>query len=188
MKLALKEFQETTVTDLIKQLRLAKNEIALGGSPQAVILTSPTGSGKTVMLAALIEEILTGSDWLAPEPEAVFLWLSDQPELNEQSRHKLVAVSSRLRPLDFIIVDSSFDRETFASGKVYFLNTQKLGKDKNLVTTGDKRSFTIWQTIQNTAVSLPDKFYVIIDEAHRGMAQSAATGRHLAKIRAARAI
>lgn len=173
MKLALKDFQITTVADLMKQLRLAKNEIALGGSPQAVVLTSPTGSGKTVMLAAMIEEILTGNDLLSPEPEAVFLWLSDQPELNEQSRHKLVAISSRLRPADFVIVDSNFDRETFEGGRVYFLNTQKLGKDKNLVSEGDTRTYTIWKTIQNTAAQLPDKLYVIIDEAHRGMTQNA---------------
>jgi type III restriction enzyme len=52
---------------------------------------------------------------------------------------------------------------------VYFLNIQKLGKDKNLVTKGDDRHYTIWETIINTEKQLGDRFYLIIDEAHRGM-------------------
>lgn len=52
---------------------------------------------------------------------------------------------------------------------MYFLNIQKLGKDKNLVTKGDDRHYTIWETIINTEKQLGDRFYLIIDEAHRGM-------------------
>lgn len=52
---------------------------------------------------------------------------------------------------------------------IYFLNTQKLGKTSRLVSGGDSRTYTIWQTLQNTAEQKGDHFYVIIDEAHRGM-------------------
>ena len=34
---------------------------------------------------------------------------------------------------------------------------------------GDSRTYTIWQTLQNTAKQKGDHLYVIIDEAHRGM-------------------
>ncbi|CAA9889900.1 Type III restriction enzyme [Candidatus Methylobacter favarea] len=172
MKLMLKEFQEDTLTRLIKSIRQSKY-LVKDGNPQAIVLSSPTGSGKTVIVAALIETIFQGADEIFAEPDAVFLWLSDQPELNEQSRRKIALCSSRLREADLVVIDSDFDQEIFDGGKVYFLNTQKLGKDKNLVKIkGDNRQFTIWETIQKTQDVLKDKFYLIIDEAHRGMNQS----------------
>lgn len=58
-------------------------------------------------------------------------------------------------------------------GKVYFLNTQKLGKDSLLTREGDGHEHTIWQTIENSAQSTPDHFYLVIDEAHRGMNRTA---------------
>ena len=169
MKIELKDFQDDAVEQLIKKLNPAKREVAEGGDHQAVILAAPTGSGKTVITAALIEEILTGSDRFTAEPDAVFLWLSDQPVLNEQSKKRIASASTKLGNSDLVIVDTDFDREMFAGGKVYFINTQKLGKDKLLTSgRGDKRTHTIWETISNTAKAKADRFYLIIDEAHRG--------------------
>ena len=146
------------------------------------MLSSPTGSGKTVITTKLIEDILTGTDEIAAEPDAVFLWLSDQPELNEQSRKKIAWATDRFRPHELVIVDANFDQETFDGGRVYFLNTGKLGKDKLLVTKGDKRQFTIWETIRNTEENLGDKFYLIIDEAHRGMSRTTRQENEVATI------
>ena len=62
--------------------------------------------------------------------------------------------------------------EMLEDGHVYFLNTQKLGSDKLLVSTSDKRQTSIWTVIENTATQYPSKLYCIIDEAHRGTAAS----------------
>jgi len=144
MKIELKGFQDAAVDRLIDQLGRAKGEVSGGGDHQAVILAAPTGSGKTVITAALIEEILTGSDRFTAEPDAVFLWLSDQPVLNEQSKKRIASASTKLSNSDLVIVDADFDRETFVGGKVYFINTQKLGKDK-LLTSG--RGGSVAQTL-----------------------------------------
>jgi type III restriction enzyme len=68
-----------------------------------------------------------------------------------------------------VTVDSeSFDESRLEPGYVYFINTQLLGKDKLLTKSGDKKSFTFWQTVANmTEASLQD-FVLIIDEAHHG--------------------
>jgi len=180
LKLKLKEFQEDAVERLVKQLRLASMEA--GTSTQAVVLSSPTGSGKTMMATAAIERLLEGDAEYAPDDEATLLWLSDQPEINEQTRRKILETSSVLEASRLVVMDASFDQESFHPGRVYFLNTQKLGREKQLVTHSDDRTFTIWETIANTARIRPAHFYVFIDEAHRGMSVSAKDARDAATI------
>ncbi|MDP9374425.1 MAG: DEAD/DEAH box helicase family protein [Chloroflexota bacterium] len=171
MKLLLKPFQIAAVKDLVTRLRHAARD-ARRGELQSVSLASPTGSGKTVMATAAIEALLEGDDGHAANPGATFLWVTDQPELNEQTRRKMLASSTRLGPAELVTLDPTFDDETFKPGTVYFLNIQKLGKEKQLITPGDRRSYTIWETIANTAAARPGSLYVFIDEAHRGMGQS----------------
>lgn len=168
MNLALLDFQQEYVAQLLQKLTKAKKYVA-DGDQQAVLLSAPTGSGKTVMLTAAIESILFGAEEWEPEPDAVFLWLSDQPELNQQSRARVLSAASLLSAHKLVTLETDFDQERFDGGHVYFLNTQKLGHDKNLTTASDRRTWTIWQTVQNTADHLGGRFYLIIDEAHRGM-------------------
>lgn len=172
MKLLLKDFQTEAVEKLVKQLRRAAKE-AKTDELQSVCLSSATGSGKTVMLTAAIELLVEGDDSSPPIPGATFLWVTDQPELNEQTRRKMLASSSVLTAERLVVIDASFDQETFRPGIVHFLNIQKIGKEKGLVTPGDDRTYTIWETISNTVTISPGTFFVIIDEAHRGMMENA---------------
>jgi type III restriction enzyme len=169
VKIELKDFQEEAVQRLLAEARFARREVLELNKGQAIILSSPTGSGKTVTITALLERILQGDETHEPDPSAVFLWLSDSPELNSQSRDKMLTQSSVFGLDELIIVGPPFSQERFDSGKVYFLNVQKLGKDNLLTKNGDGRDYTIWQTIENTAQTESDHFYLVIDEAHRGM-------------------
>lgn len=174
MKIELKEFQEEAVRQLYDEVRTAREEIQKRGREQAVVFSSPTGSGKTVMATALIERLWKGWESEPEDEHAVFLWLSDMPELNNQTCEKIEAQSSEFDVLHLEIIQNTFDAEQFTPGRIYFLNTQKLAKDTLLTSkVGDKRRFTIWQTIENTAKAKPTSFYLFIDEAHRGMGESA---------------
>ncbi|MBM4040181.1 MAG: hypothetical protein FJ290_16875, partial [Planctomycetes bacterium] len=177
MKIELKEFQVTAVEKVLTHLANARRE-ARDGTAQAIILSSPTGSGKTVTLTALLEAILEGQEPHPPDPEAVFLWLSDSPQLNEQSRDKILAQSSVFRPHELIIVQPPFPYDRLEPGNIYFLNTQKLSRDSLLTREGEGRPFTIWQTIENTSRDKPDHLYMVIDEAHRGMERKAREKSH----------
>lgn len=171
MKLELREFQESAVEQLLTQADLARAEVAGGASkPQTLILASPTGSGKTIMATAFIERMLAGDGARAGDPDATFLWISYQPDLNEQTRDKIIETSSALVESDLITVEAeTFDQERFEPGRVYFVNAQKLGQDKHLITEGEGRTYTFWQTIRNTRAAAAESLYVIIDEAHKGM-------------------
>jgi len=172
VKIELKLFQEKASEDVLAQMRAAQREIAQAGSPQAVVLSAPTGCGKTMVITDVIEKVLAGYGDQAPDPDASFLWLTDQPELNEQTKKKMSANSSVLSPFALVSVDASFDEETFRGGNVYFLNTQKIGRDRSLTEVGDERAFTLWDTVANTVRENGTHFHLIIDEAHRGMAET----------------
>lgn len=168
MKIELKPFQETAAARMREALNNAQREVRRGG-PQAIVLSSPTGSGKTVTITALIERIYRGYESYPADRDATFLWLSDSPELNAQSRDKIVQQSDVFEEPNLVMIEPPFSQEYFETGKIYFLNTQKLGKDSLLTRPGNNREFSIWQTIQNTSTAKPANFYLIIDEAHRGM-------------------
>ena len=78
----------------------------------------------------LMGRIFDGDDQADSEPDAVFLWTTDLPELNQQTFEKMVDTSDVLSAMSLEVIDSTFNSRTFLPGRVHFLNTQKLGKDK----------------------------------------------------------
>jgi len=167
MRATLFTFQETALADLHEKIQKA-HTMWSEKDPQVISLSAPTGAGKTIIMTALFEDIIFGHAYGVAEPDSIFVWLSDMPELNEQTRLKIESKSDKFRTRDIRVIDSNFDAEFFAPGSINFLNTQKLGTDKLLTGKGDGRQYTIWETLANTAKRQPKSFYVVIDEAHRG--------------------
>ena len=170
MKVTLFPFQQRAVNQL--RVNLAES---LGGyyrthTPQIVSFTAPTGAGKTIIMSSLIEEVYFGNELYMEQPNAIFLWISDSPELNEQSKQKIDLKADRITLQQTVTIEeSSFDKEMLEDGHIYFLNTQKLSKSSNLTKHSDTRQYTIWDTLRNTIADKSDRLYVIVDEAHRGM-------------------
>lgn len=170
MKVELFSFQKKALAGLRMQSAEALGRYRRTHSPQVVSFTAPTGAGKTIIMASLIESIYFGDDTYPDQQNAIFVWLSDSPQLNEQSKQKIDLKADKIR-LDqcVTITEESFDRELLEDGHIYFLNTQKLSKSSNLTKHSDTRQYTIWETLANTAREKSDRLYLIIDEAHRGM-------------------
>lgn len=185
MKFTLKDYQEEAVRDVLTNLRKARRRWREETERHAFSLTAATGAGKTVMAAAVFEALFHGDDAYEfdADPGAVVIWFSDDPSLNEQTRFRLMECADRLRHTDLVVVENSFNRARFEAGKIYFLNTQKLGKKSLLVrgfdgdedgglfpeTRPDLRAHTIWDTIRNTIEDPALTLYLVLDEAHRGM-------------------
>ena len=189
MKFTLKDYQRDAVRDVLNNLNKGRRLWHAEHDKTAFSLTAVTGAGKTVMAAATFEALFHGDDELDfdADPGAVVVWFSDDPSLNEQTRFRLMEASDRINHTDMVVVENTFNRPRFEAGKIYFLNTQKLGKNSLLVrgqdqeeleakagtllpeTRPDLRAYTIWDTIQNT-IDDPDlTLYLVLDEAHRGM-------------------
>lgn len=169
MKVELFPFQKTALAKLRQSVATALGNYRSTHTPQVVSYTAPTGAGKTIVMSALIETIYYGDELYPDQNEAIFIWLSDSPQLNEQSRLKIDLKADKIRLNQCIIIsDDSFDMEMLEDGHIYFLNTQKLSKSSNLTKHSDGRQYTIWETLANTVREKPDRLYFIIDEAHRG--------------------
>ena len=189
MRYTLKDYQDDAVADVLAHLARARDGWQRWKSAVAFSLTATTGAGKTVMAAAVIEALFDGNpdyDFDA-DPGAVALWFTDDPSLNEQTRFRLLAAADRIAHSRLVVIGKSFNQEKLEPGKVYFLNTQKLGK-KSLLVRGapessleraqydlpmpDARAFTMWDTLANTIADEHLTLYLILDEAHRGMKPS----------------
>ncbi|MDP1707549.1 MAG: DEAD/DEAH box helicase family protein [Gammaproteobacteria bacterium] len=185
MKFTLKDYQADAVREALSRLKKARKRWHEDADKHAFSLTAVTGSGKTVMAAAAFEALFHGDDEYEfdADPGAVVIWFSDDPSLNEQTRFRLMEASDRIRHTDMVVVENTFNRAKFEAKKIYFLNTQKLGKNSLLVrgfegegdgglfpeTRPDLRSHTIWDTIRNTIEDPELTLYLVLDEAHRGM-------------------
>ena len=188
MKFTLKDYQDDAVAQVLDRFKKSRRRWHEDKEKNAFSLTATTGAGKTVMAAAVFEALFFGSDdyEFEADPGAIVIWFSDDPSLNEQSRYRLMEASDKLTVSDLVTVGSSFSRESFEPGKVYFLNTQKLSKNSLLVRghdpddpavekadglplMPDARSHTIWDTIRNTIEDPELTLYLVLDEAHRGM-------------------
>lgn len=182
MKFTLKDYQRDAVADVLANLGKARRYWHNEGDKSAFSLTAVTGAGKTVMAAAAFEALFHGDDEFNfdADPSAVVIWFSDNPDLNEQTRFRLLEASDRINHSDMVVVEHPFSRPRFEAGKIYFLNTQKFGKNSLLVRgfddknglfeqRPDAQAYTLWDTIQNTIEDPDLTLYLVLDEAHRGM-------------------
>ena len=182
MKLTLKDYQADAVRQVLGRLGKARGLLDLDLT-SSVALTAPTGAGKTVMAAAVIEALFFGNDDddVEADPGATVLWFTSDPSLNEQTRHRLRQASERLTSDRLRVIEPTFQDERLRPGSVYFLNSQKLGKNSRLVKGGsaaedgemlvapDLLPRTFWEVLANTIADEHTTLYVFLDEAHVGM-------------------
>ncbi|WP_288079634.1 DEAD/DEAH box helicase family protein [Duncaniella freteri] len=169
MKVELRQFQQEALKKLRQHTNSSIAEYLQSRNPQIISFTAPTGAGKTIILSALLESIFMGDENHIERPNSIAIWLSDDPELNDQSKDKIEAYADRIPFGQCVTIkDPDFDQPVLEDGKIYFLNTQKLATSSNLTKHSDTRQNTIWETLRNTIEQKGDRLYFIIDEAHRG--------------------
>lgn len=186
MRFTLKDYQRDAVVQTLDNLRRARRFYRSEGMETSFALTATTGAGKTVMAAAAIEALFYGDSELEFEadPGAVVIWFSDDPNLNEQTKRRLVQASEKLSYDRLVTIKPPFALPTLEPQHVYFLNTQRLSKT-SLLTRGaeqisdadargesfvppDDLAWNIWQTLGNTIEDEGLTVYLVLDEAHRG--------------------
>lgn len=166
MAITLKVFQETAVADLRKQfLELWKTT----NRKLPLIFKSPTGSGKTVMVAQFLKDLSNDPQF---DLDKAYLWFSFSEESYEQSKDKLFDYyggASELNLLDL----NDLNRGKLENNDVFFINWQKI---KSSTKEGRKLREPTEYTYGNEGIfdefikqTQEDKreIILIIDEAHR---------------------
>lgn len=176
MRYELIDYQREAAILVVDRLRLGRELWASSKMPSSFALSAITGAGKTVIAAAVIEALVHGSADLAADadPKAAFLWITDDPALNRQTRHKMLDASDLLVPSTLVEIDEGFLDHELAPKRCYFLNTQKLSKSSRLAQSGtNQRQLSFWEVLTNTINGGKANLYLILDEAHRGMKRTA---------------
>ena len=98
MKYALKPFQEDATLSVVKGIIKGSREFSFEKELTSISLAAPTGAGKTVIATAVMERLWFGDEEnnLQGDTDFTFLWLTDDPSLNEQTRDKVLESSDRI--------------------------------------------------------------------------------------------
>lgn len=176
MRVVLKGYQSEAVKQILKMLARTSSDWHQHEDKSAFALSAPTSSGKTVIAAAAIEATLHGSDEfdVEPDPTAVFLWVSKDPALNEQTKARFRQHADRIPLSDLVTLDKDFAEESLQAGTVYFINPQKLAVTGGFVRYTDARNVTFWDILANTINDHSKTLYLVLDEAHEGMRKPSA--------------
>ena len=148
----LKAFQRQAVEDL-------KAAMAVQGKRE-VILKSPTGSGKTIVLTHFMQE------WMRENANTTFVWLTPgQGDLEEQSKAKMdrYCHGASTKLLADVMTGG------FAAGDAVFINWQKLTMSgNNALKDGERTNFLEWI---GKARAAGLSFKVVIDESHHSFTE-----------------
>ncbi|MHB8459839.1 MAG: DEAD/DEAH box helicase family protein [Candidatus Limnocylindrales bacterium] len=176
MRYELRDYQRDAALEVLNRVRRGRRDWREDGERSSFALSAITGSGKTVIATAVIEALLFGSTDLDADadPRISFLWITDDPALNRQTRGRMFDASELLAPTTLVEVDESFLDADLAPRRVFFLNTQKLSRSSRLVQSGtNSREFSFWDILRNTIRGATTDLVLVLDEAHRGMKRAA---------------
>ena len=176
MRYELRDYQRDAALEVLKRVRRGRRDWREDRERSSFALSAITGSGKTVIATAVIEALLFGSTDMDTDadPRISFLWITDDPALNRQTRGRMFDASELLAPTTLVEVDESFLDADLAPGRVFFLNTQKLSRSSRLVQSGtNAREYSFWDILGKTIRGDATDLVLVLDEAHRGMKRAA---------------
>ena len=166
-KIILKLFQEEAIDKLIRLFIFKWEE---DSAQQVIKFGSPTGSGKTVMMAQLVKYLAT--DPRLTEANVAFIWASiggsGDGDLASQSRRKFIEYYRGGGEIDVTSLEDITKEKVIEENEILFFNWSKIKtKDKNerLLRKGGENEIT-WDRMIEATQEAERNIVLIIDEAH----------------------
>ena len=152
----LKNYQEKHVTECEHKI----NEFLNLESSKICVFKSPTGSGKTIMIAELIERLVKNR---SDKKEIAFIWISVH-KLHDQSKQKLEKYYDDLQIVSCSFFDDLQDNQ-IQDREILFFNWHSINQKKNIFIRDNENNFNLSNVIKNTK-NADKNIILIIDESH----------------------
>lgn len=152
----LRRYQERHVSDLKKKI----DEFLNLESSKICVFKSPTGSGKTIMMAELIKRL---ADDRKDGKEIAFVWITVH-KLHDQSKEKLERYYEDLQTVECAYFEDLQDRQ-IRDKEILFFNWQSINQEKNIYIRENEKEFNLDRVIENTGDE-GREIVLIIDESH----------------------
>jgi len=123
-----------------------------------IIFKSPTGSGKTLMLAETLKRLTSQKKGLA------FIWATPRPVLANQSYRKFEDFFKNDANITCSFFEDLQDNE-IKENEILFVNWEAINKENNVIFKENEREFYLEKIIDNT-IDSEKKIILIIDESH----------------------
>ena len=138
------------------QQKHEENLLAKCADHEELVLSAPTGAGKTVLVSKFID------DYLDENPDTVFLWLCPGAGgLEKQSQDSFREVTSGIPDGDVY----AFINESNPRGKVFFINWDKINRSSNIVLREGERKDLMSRVLFCHTNDI--KIFMLIDEEHK---------------------
>lgn len=152
----LKEYQETAVNELKNKI----NELLDFSESKVCVFQSPTGSGKTLMMAESLKRLVTDK---IDDQALSFIWISVR-QLHHQSRDKLERYFEDSRVLKCSDFDDLDDKK-IGENEILFFNWESINKKKNIYVRENETDNNLSNIITNTKEE-GREIILVIDESH----------------------
>lgn len=153
----LKDYQNTA----IKKLLTRSKELLAQSGEKKVIFKAPTGSGKTIMTAEFLKQLI---DDKKIKTALSFIWTAPR-KLHTQSKEKLEKYYEDTRALECSNFEDLTDKQ-IGENEILFLNWESINKkDKNTIVKENEKEFYLGKIVENTKEE-GREVVLIIDESH----------------------
>ena len=160
----LKDYQLKAVRELKRKMIEMLN---LPDERQKLVFKAPTGSGKTVMTSALLDEL---TQELPENGDCIYtrvawVWIAPN-KLHQQSYRSMRNFFSETRSLRPVMFDECDHLEGLQQGDVLFLNWESINKDNAVMIRDNEQNRTLFELLRRTRIQNNVPIVVVIDEEH----------------------
>lgn len=144
----------------VKKLVECTNNLLVLQAAKTIVFKSPTGSGKTIMMAEYLKDLVENRK---DQKTFAFIWTAPR-QLHEQSKNKLLSYFEDSKTLRCVSFEDLVDRK-INQNDILFLNWESINKADNIFIRENELDFNLSTILDNTR-DAGNSVILIIDESH----------------------
>lgn len=154
----IREFEFQTIA--VRELKEHTNKLFELEGNKTIVFKAPTGSGKTVMMAEFLQELVEGR---GDARKFAFIWTAPR-QLHTQSKAKLEKYYADSKALRCVSFEDLIDRQ-IGDNEILYMNWESINKADNIYIRENERDFNLSTIVQNTR-DAGRIIILVIDESH----------------------